>query len=168
VVAKHAVENYLRYFRNTYGLSYTVLRYAAVYGPGQVTGAMADYIRKLSTGHQAEIWGDGNKTRDYVFIDDVVRANLLALNVPVEHPNPVFNIGTGIETTLNTLYRKIAAIIGVEPRPIYHPDRLGEQLRYCLANSKARETMKWTPDVGLDQGLAATIASQGVLPSSCF
>src|SRR5208282_4986967 len=118
--------NYLEFYRKTYGMAYTVLRYAAIYGPRQVTGAMADYIRKLSGGEQAEIWGDGTKTRDYVYIDDVVEANLKALDIPADHPSPIFNIGTGHETTLNALYWKIAAILGVKPAPIYHPDRPGE------------------------------------------
>src|SRR5207245_11112765 len=114
-----------------------VLRSAGVDGPGQVTGAMSDYIRKLSGGRQAEIWGDGTKTRDYVYIDDVVNANLLALAVPPDHPNPVYNIGTGVETTLNDLYGRIATILGVEATPVYRPDRPGEQLRYRLDWTKA-------------------------------
>ena len=80
-IAKYAVENYLRYFQKTWGLSCLIFRYAAVYGPNQVIGAMADYIRKLAQNQQFEIWGDGNKTRDYVYIDDVVKANLLALDL---------------------------------------------------------------------------------------
>jgi len=157
VVSKHAIENYLKFYYKTYRLPYVILRYAAVYGPRQVTGAMADYIRKLSAGSQAEIWGDGTKTRDYVFIEDVVRANLLALTVPADHPNPVFNIGTGIETTLNTLYWKVAELLGVEPRPIHHPDRPAEQLRYCLDISKARKELGWEPKWGLDEGLQVTV-----------
>lgn len=164
VVVKHAIENYLRFYYSTYRLPYVVLRYAAVYGPGQVTGAMADYIRKLSAGEQADIWGDGTKTRDYVFIDDVVRANLLALTVRYDHPNPVFNVGTGIETTLNAVYRKIADMLGVEASPIYHPDRPAEQLRYCLDISKARTELGWEPTCTLDEGLRITVMSKVKLP----
>ncbi len=157
VVAKHAVEGYLRFFRRTYGIPSVVLRYSAVYGPRQVTGAMADYIRKLSSGAQAEMWGDGTKTRDYVFIDDVVNANLLALAVPGDHPDPVFNIGTGVETTLNALYQKIARLLGVEARPVYQPDRPGEQIRYCLDWTKARRELGWEPRYTLDEGLRRTV-----------
>jgi UDP-glucose 4-epimerase len=164
VVSKHAIENYLRFYYKAHRASYTILRYAAIYGPRQVTGAMADYIRKLSAGEQAEMWGNGNKTRDYVFIEDVVRANLLALTVPADHPNPVFNIGTGVETTLNELYRKIAALLGVEAKPIYHPDRPGEQIRYCLNNAKIRKALGWEPGYSLDQGLKLTIeANHGAM-----
>ena len=157
VVVKQAVESYLRFFRTAYGLPYAVLRYAAIYGPGQVTGAMADYIRTLAAGRQAEMWGDGTKTRDYVFIDDVVDANLRALDVPNDHPMPVFNIGTGVETTLNALYAKIAALVGAEPRPIYHPDRPGEQHRYCLDSARARRELGWAPTYSLDDGLRRTV-----------
>ncbi len=157
IVAKHAVENYLQFYKNSFGIPYVILRYPAVYGPRQRTGAMADYIRKLGADKQAEMWGDGNKTRDYLFIEDVIRANLLALDVPDEHPNPIFNIGTGVETTLNTLYKKIANILGKEPKPIYYPDRPGEQMRYCLDNSKIRKELGWEPKASLDEGLKLTI-----------
>jgi UDP-glucose 4-epimerase len=157
VVAKQAVESYLWFFRRTYGLPSVVLRYSAVYGPRQVTGAMADYIRKLSSGAQAEMWGNGTKTRDYVYIDDVVAANLLALTVPADHPSPVFNIGTGIETTLNDLYKKIADLLGAEARPIYRPDRPGEQVRYCLDWAKAKRELGWEPRYSLDEGLRLTV-----------
>ncbi|HXX40381.1 MAG TPA: NAD-dependent epimerase/dehydratase family protein [bacterium] len=157
VVGKNAIELYLRFFKQAYNLSYVALRYAAVYGPRQTTGAMADYIRKLRSGKQAEMWGDGNKTRDYVYIDDAVRANLLALGVPDDHPAPVFNIGTGRETTLNELYGKIAGMLGVVPRPIYYPDRPGEQMRYCLDSSRARTELGWEPRWTLEEGLRATV-----------
>jgi len=157
VVSKRAIENYLQFYKKAYNMPYIILRYAAVYGPRQVTGAMADYIRKLAKGQQAEMWGDGNKTRDYVFIDDVVRANFSALNVSDGFPNPVFNIGTGIETTLNTLYAKVADLLGKEAKPIYYPDRPAEQNRYCLDNSKAKLELGWEPKYSLEEGLKLTI-----------
>jgi UDP-glucose 4-epimerase len=159
VVAKHAVENYLGFYRRTYRMPTVILRYAAVYGPGQSTGAMADYIRKLGRGEQAEIWGDGTKTRDYVYIDDVIRANLLALDVPDDYPDPVFNVGTGMETTLNDVYQRIARIVGQKAVPIYHPDRPGEQLRYSLDHSKIRSALGWEPTIELDEGLRRTVTA---------
>lgn len=157
VVAKYTVENYLKFFHKAYGLQYVIFRNAAVYGPKQITGAMADYIRKLKAGEQAEIWGDGSKTRDYIYIDDVVEANLLALDLPDNFLDPVFNIGSGKETTLNQLYFKIAEILDKRANPIYHPDRLGEQMRYCLDNSKIKEALKWSPKYNLDDGLSTIL-----------
>ena len=162
-VAKNTVENYLKFFNKTYGLSYVILRYSTVYGPRQVTGAMADYIRKLSAGHQAEIWGDGTKTRDYVYIADVVRANLLALDLPFNYQDPVFNIGSGIETTLNELYKKIAQLLKKEPKPIYLPDRPGEQMRYSLDYSKFKKALGWKPIINLDDGLKLILEFQNLL-----
>ena len=135
------------------------MRYSTVYGPRQTSGAMADYVRKLSSGKQAKIWGDGNKTRDYVFIDDVVKANLLALNIPNNHPDPVFNVGTGIETTLNTLYKKIADLLNKKSQPIYLPDRPGELIKFCLDVSKAKKELGWEQKVKLDQGLKILLKS---------
>lgn len=163
VVAKQAIENYLRFYKKTFGLNYVILRYSAVYGPRQVTGAMADYIRKLSQGQQAEIWGDGTKTRDYVYIDDVVKANILALDVPDEHSDPVFNVGTGKETTLNDVYKKIAALLNREAKPIYLPDRPGEQMRYCLDYSKIKEELGWEPTILLDKGLIRLLRYQNLI-----
>jgi len=162
-IAKYAVENYLRFFNKLIGLPYLIFRYAAVYGPGQVTGAMSDYIRKLAAGKQAEIWGDGMKTRDYVYIDDAVRANLLALEVPSNYPDPVFNIGTSIETTLNEIYWEIAKILKKDPRPIYLPDRAGEQVRYSLDYSKIKKAFGWQPKYNLEKGLKSRIKAEGLL-----
>lgn len=157
IVSKHAVEEYLRFFKGAYGLPYVVLRYPAVYGPRQVTGAMADYIRQISRGRQAQIWGNGEKTRDYVYIDDVVRANLLALRVPDSHPNPIFNIGTGKETSLNVLYKKIARLLGRKLKPKYVKDRIGEQMRYALDASKICRELGWRPTISLNEGLRKTL-----------
>jgi len=158
IVSKQAVENYLKFYKSTYGLPYVILRYSAVYGPRQFTGAMADYIRKLAADKQAEMYGDGEKTRDYIYIEDVIRANLLALDVSSDFSNPIFNIGTGIETTLNNLYRNIAQILGKEAGPIYLPDRPGEQYRYSLDCSKAKKELGWEPKYTLEEGLKKRIA----------
>ena len=157
VVSKFAVESYLKYFKKAYGLQYVIFRNAAIYGPRQVTGAMADFIRKLKADMQADIWGNGNKTRDYVFVDDVIKANLMALDLPEDYPDPVFNIGSGKETTLNELYFKVAELLGKKAEPIYHPDRPGEQIRYCLDGSKLQKELGWKINYSLDQGLKKII-----------
>lgn len=157
VVSKYSVENYLRYYQKIFSLPYVVLRYAAVYGPRQVTGAMADYIRCLENNHQATIWGDGEKTRDYVYIDDVINANLLALEVKDTFIDSVFNVGTGIETTLNNLYKQIASLLGKKAKPHYVADRPAEQIRYALDFQKIKKSLGWQPTVSLAEGLRKTI-----------
>ncbi|OGF50358.1 MAG: hypothetical protein A2231_02370 [Candidatus Firestonebacteria bacterium RIFOXYA2_FULL_40_8] len=157
VVSKSAIENYLRFYKKAYNLPFVILRYSAVYGPRQVTGAMADYIRKLYNNKQADIWGDGRKTRDYVFIKDIVRANIMALDVANNHENPVFNLGGGVETTLNKLYQTIASLLKKESKPIYHSDRPGEQIRYCLDNEKINKYLGWDVSCPLAKGLKETV-----------
>ncbi|MFA6436773.1 MAG: GDP-mannose 4,6-dehydratase [Candidatus Paceibacterota bacterium] len=157
VVTKKAIENYLEFYKQTYGIPRVILRYPGVYGPRQITGAMADYIRKLSTNKQAEIWGDGKKTRDYIFIEDVVRANIVALDLKDNYSNPVFNVGTGIETTLNELYFKIAKKLNKKASPIYYPDRKGEQVRYSLDASKIKKELGWSYKISLEEGLEKTL-----------
>jgi UDP-glucose 4-epimerase len=163
VVSKHTVENYIRFFNKAHGLPYVIFRYAAVYGPGQVTGAMSDYIRKLSSGKQAEIWGDGTKTRDYVYIDDVVRANLMVLDLPNNFLDPVFNIGNAVETTLNEMYAKVAKLLNREAKPIYLPDHPGDQIRYALDYSKIKAALGWQPVIDLEEGLKLRLKSEGLL-----
>ncbi len=158
-IAKLTVENYLRFFYKTYKLPYVVLRYANVYGQRQNFGAMADYMRKLSEGKQSEIYGDGKMSRDYVHIKDIVRANLLALRVPDDYLNPVFNVGTGKETTLNELYQNIATLLKKEAKPIYLPARAEEQPRYFLDNSKLFRAVGWQPKVSLKEGLEWVLKS---------
>jgi len=158
IISKRAVENYLEFYKRAFDLPYAILRYSAVYGPRQFTGAMADYIRKLSNNRQAEMYGDGEKTRDYIYIEDVVRANLLALDVSPDFLDPVFNIGTGIETSLNDLYKKIAEILDKKAEPIYLPDRPGEQYRYSLDCSKAKKELGWEPKVNMTEGLNKRVA----------
>jgi UDP-glucose 4-epimerase len=163
VVSKNAVENYIKFFNKAYDLPYVIFRYAAVYGPGQVTGAMSDYIRTLSRGDQAKIWGAGKKTRDYVYIDDVVSANILSLDLPAEFKDPVFNVGTGKETTLNELYETVARLLNKEAKPVYLPDRPGEQIRYSLDASKINKTIGWMAKYNLEAGLVARLKIEGYL-----
>jgi UDP-glucose 4-epimerase len=159
IISKHAVENYLNFYRIAHGLPYVVLRYATVFGPRQVMGAMADYIRTLKADKQAQIWGDGTKTRDYVFVEDVVRANLLALSVPDDLKSPIFNVGTGVETTLNEVYQTIAKILKKPAEPIYLPDRPGELMRYSIDHSKIRKELGWTPQVTVQAGIRKILRS---------
>ncbi|MCK4781647.1 NAD-dependent epimerase/dehydratase family protein [Candidatus Parcubacteria bacterium] len=163
IIAKNTVENYLRFFNTAYGLPYVIFRYGTVYGERQVMGAMADYIRQLAKGNQAKIWGNGSKTRDYVYVKDVVQANLLVLELPNNYSNPVFNISSGVETTLNDLYWKIAKLLKKKPQPEYLPDRSGELRRFCLDSSKIKEVLGWRAEYNLNQGLKLKLKSEGLI-----
>jgi UDP-glucose 4-epimerase len=158
-ISKYCVENYFHFYRTAFGLPSVTLRFGTVYGPGQVRGALTDYIRQLSAGDQAKIYGDGSKTRDYVYVSDIVAANLSALDVPDSHPNPVFNVVTEKETTLRDLYTMIARHLNVPPNPILCEDRPGEQMKCQLSCAKFRDLTGWHPQVGLEQGLKQTISA---------
>ncbi|MSU54704.1 MAG: NAD-dependent epimerase/dehydratase family protein [Candidatus Staskawiczbacteria bacterium] len=153
VVAKNSVENYLRFFNKEFGLPYVIFRYGTAYGPGQVNGAMSDYINTLVGDQTANFWGDGSKTRDYIYIDDIVRANLLALDLPDSYRDPIFNVGTGVETSVYGLYKKIAKLLNKDAKPVFLPDRPGEIRRVCLDSSKVKRVLGWEAKINLDEGL---------------
>ncbi|MFH0791981.1 MAG: NAD-dependent epimerase/dehydratase family protein [bacterium] len=163
VVSKQAVENYLDFFYRAYRLPYVVLRYGTVYGPGQVRGAMSDYIRKLVAGEQAVIWGDGLKSRDYVYIDDITNANLLAMDTEEKPSNMMFNVGSGKETTLNEVYQLIADLLGKYAQPVYLPDRSGELMRNCLDSNKFQSVSNWTPQYLFKDGLKLRLKAEGLI-----
>ena len=156
-IAKLAVEKYLHYYQVVHGLNYTILRYANVYGPRQNSkgeaGVVALFCDQLVAGKSPIINGDGTQTRDYVYVGDVVNANLAALDG--DHVG-IFNIGTGIETDINKLSALLVEALG---KPIvfsYGPAKPGEQRRSCLDYSYAKKDLKWQPYVSLADGLHDT------------
>ena len=144
-ITKNTMENYLKFY-GSLGFPYTVVRPATVYGPRQVKGAMADYIRKLREGARGIIYGD--KTRDYVYVSDVVDALLFLADTP-----GTYNIGTGVETSLDDLYGKLSLILRKPNNPILAEGRSGEVERQCLDCTKLRK-LGWKPKVSLDEGLS--------------
>ncbi|SRR5579875_733815 len=156
-VAKLATEKYLHFYRAEYGIDYVALRYANVYGPRQnphgEAGVVAIFCGRIFAGQPVTIFGDGEQTRDYVFVGDVVRANLAALNA---NESGAFNIGTGVETSVNRLYRELASVAGIDRRPNYAPRRPGEQSRSVISPARAADRLKWRPEVTLTDGLKAT------------
>jgi UDP-glucose 4-epimerase len=158
-VAKIAVEHYLHAWERIHGLAAVSLRYANVYGPRQdphgECGVVAIFCRRLLTGQPAVIHGDGEQTRDYVYVEDVAAVNVRALERP-EVRGPV-NIGTGVETSVNRLYRILARAAGVGGAPAYGPPRPGEQRRSCLDPARAARLLGWAPTVSLEDGLARTL-----------
>ncbi len=158
-VAKVAVERYLAFYRAQYGLEYTALRYANVYGPRQdphgEAGVVAIFSMRLLRGQTAIINGDGEQTRDYVYVGDVTRANVEALH---RGDGLGINIGTAQETDVNTLFRNLKELSGSGQEEIHGPAQPGEQLRSVIENRLAYDELGWYPNVSLDEGLALTLA----------
>lgn len=159
-VAKLAVEHYLHVFYREYGIVPVSLRYANVYGPRQnglgEAGVVAIFIEKFLAGDQPVINGDGGQTRDFVYVGDVVAANLLALDCG--RPG-IFNIGTGRETDILTIYLELQKLTGSPRPPVHGPAKPGEQRRSVIDCTRARTTLGWEPRVELAAGLAQTVAA---------
>lgn len=159
-VAKLAVEHYLHFYQREYGITPICLRYANVFGPRQnglgEAGVVAIFIEKFLAGEQPLINGDGLQTRDFVCVEDVVAANLAALDYPRAG---VFNIGTGRETDILTVYRQLQGIIGSPRGPAHGPAKPGEQRRSALDSTRAGKLLDWQPRLTLAEGLARTVAA---------
>ncbi|ABQ46437.1 NAD-dependent epimerase/dehydratase [Thermotoga petrophila RKU-1] len=157
-IAKYSIEMYLEFFAREYGLKYTVLRYANVYGPRQdpygEAGVVAIFTERMLRGEEVHIFGDGEYVRDYVYVDDVVRANLLAME---KGDNEVFNIGTGRGTTVNQLFKLLKEITGYDKEPVYKPPRKGDVRKSILDYTKAKEKLGWEPKIPLEEGLKLTV-----------
>jgi len=158
-VAKLASERYLYFYHCQYGLDATCLRYANVYGPRQnphgEAGVVAIFLHKLLAGEQPVINGDGLQTRDYVFVGDVVNANLAAIGRP---GFGIYNVGTGIETDVNTLFGHLHRAIGSGPAAAHGPGKAGEQLRSSISSALLERELGVTVATPLADGLARTAA----------
>ncbi len=165
-VAKLTVEYYMSYFARVHGLDTVALRYANVYGPRQdphgEAGVVAIFCQRVLSGTPLTAYGDGLQTRDYVFVGDVARANLLAAESPLPPAGRLddrgFNVGTGIETSVIDLATILQRAAGAAVA-MHHADaRAGEQRRSCLTYAKTTDVLGWMPEVSLDDGLADTLA----------
>ncbi len=158
-VSKLTGELYLAYYREAFGIPYVALRYSNVYGPRQSTmgeaGVIAIFISRLLSKKNPLINGDGKQTRDYVYVGDVVAANLAALET--SYVGPV-NIGTGVESDVVTLCRVLREGVGAEIEAVHGPAKVGEQRRSCLDASRAGQVLGWKARMSLKEGLAKTIA----------
>jgi UDP-glucose 4-epimerase len=157
-IAKLAVEHYLHFYHREHGIIPLRLRYANVYGPRQnglgEAGVVAIFIEKFLAGEQPVINGDGRQTRDFVYVGDIVAANLLAMEYTQAG---TFNIGTGKETDILTIYLRLQEIIGSSHGPVHGPAKPGEQIRSALDSSLARSNLRWQPQVSLLEGLTRTV-----------
>lgn len=161
-ISKLTVEKYLAYYSNVYGLKFTILRYGNVYGPRQnykgEAGVIAIFCERMFAGQTPIINGDGLQTRDYVYVNDVVRANMLVLQTPQEIvANEVFNIGTGIETTVVTIFEILQKEINSNFPETHTEAKAGEQRRSVLNISKAKEKLSWQPLTDLSAGFKLTL-----------
>ena len=156
---KVAGEIYLNTFRHLYGLDCSHIAPANVYGPRQdphgEAGVVAIFAQALLSGKPTKVFGDGTKTRDYVYVDDVVDAFIKASGDAGGGQR--FNIGTGIETSDRQLHSAVAAAVGGPDDPEFHPDRLGDLQRSCLDNGLAERVLGWQPQVQLHDGVRRTV-----------
>ena len=157
-VSKHTLEHYLYLWKLLHGLDYTVLRYPNVYGPRQnphgEAGVNAIFILLMLRGKRPRIFGTGEQVRDYLYVTDVVEANERALALG---SGEMVNLGTGIGTSVNDIFRELKAILGFAGEPLYEAARPGEVQRIYLDATRAKQVLGWTPSVTFREGLAQTV-----------
>ncbi len=155
-ISKLAGEEYLSGWNRLYETGHVALRFANVYGPRQEPslegGVVSIFLKRLAAGEQAAIFGDGSQTRDFVYVGDVVRAVLLA----VEHEGGVLNVGTGVETSVLELHRLCARVAGSDAEPKLTEARAGDVLRSVVDPSRAERELGWRPERTLEEGLRET------------
>ena len=157
-IAKLTIDKYLNYYYRVFGLLYISLRFANVYGPRQDSkgeaGVVAIFCEKMLQGKQPIVNGSGEQTRDFVYVDDVVEANTLAVG---SKRVGIYNIGTAKETEINTIFRKLKNLTQARCEEIHAPQKLGEQKRSCLEFQGAERELGWKPRYNLDEGLKKTV-----------
>ena len=158
-ISKHTVEHYLELYAHLYGLDYTALRYPNVYGPRQdpegEAGVIAIFARRMLHDLPVTIYGDGRQERDFIAVADVARATLAALD---RGERSIINLGSGIGTSVKSIFEHLALLTRYTRPAEYQPARLGEVHRIFLSGDKARTLLGWTPTIGLREGLAETVA----------
>jgi UDP-glucose 4-epimerase len=166
-VSKHAVEHYLYLYRVNYGLSSVTLRYPNVYGPRQdprgEAGVVAIFTGKMLGGEPVVINGDGTQQRDFVYVTDCARANVLALDSG--RPDGIYNLGSGRGTSVLEIFSALASITGYGRSPQFGPAKLGETYRIWLSAEKARRELGWAPTLSLEDGLARTVDFFSAVPA---
>jgi UDP-glucose 4-epimerase len=156
-ISKLAVEKYLYFYKKSYGIDYVILRYANVYGPRQnplgEAGVVSIFCESMLHNKQPVINGDGKQTRDYVFVEDVVNANIRALGLKASE---TINIGTSVETDVNYLFDFINKYFGSKFKKVHGEPKAGEQIRSVIGYEKAREILNWKLRYNVGQGLEKT------------
>lgn len=156
-ITKMCVENYLRFYKDVYGIDYVVLRYANVYGPRQnphgEAGVIAIFADRLLNGKIPVINGDGSQTRDFVFVGDVVRANMKAMSFG---SSDFFNVGTGKETDINSVFSHLRRWLNPTVTATHGTAKPGEQKRSVISYGKIKEKLGWEPTQSIEEGIRIT------------
>jgi UDP-glucose 4-epimerase len=159
-MSKRVGELYVEFYGRTKGLEYTILRYANAFGPRQdptgEAGVCAIFTGQMLRGEQCTIDGDGEQLKDYVYVGDIARANVLALS---KGSGRAINIGTGRGTSVNAIFAALQQATGNDTPAVYGPQRPGDVRNIWLDSSLAKEVLGWEPSVSFDEGLRATVAS---------
>ncbi|KRF53046.1 UDP-glucose 4-epimerase [Bacillus sp. Soil531] len=157
-LSKFTVEEYLRLLNKFYGIEYTILRYSNVYGPRQDTkgegGVVALFAEKVVQGIDVSIFGDGNQTRDFVYVKDVAGANIAAIK---NGKNEIFNISTNSQISINDLLIQMNLHAESVVEAKYYDTRKGDIVHSVLANTYAKEVLKWTPRYSIQHGIKDTL-----------
>ncbi len=157
---KHAVEHYCVLYQKSFGLETTILRYSNIYGPRQdprgEAGVIAIFVGLMLADQRPTIYGTGDQERDYTYVEDVARANVEALT---KGGGGMFNIGTGVSTSVNGLFASVAELTGFGEQPIYAAPLPGEVFKIYVTNQRARDVLGWAPSVDLNEGLRRTVES---------
>lgn len=162
-ISKLTAEYYCRLFNESFGLETAILRYFNVFGPRQdpsspYSGVISIFVDKLAQGATAKIFGDGEQTRDFVFVSDVVQANLQAASVPTA-AGQVFNIGAGRPISVNRLFATVATLLAAAAAPDYQPPRPGDIVHSYADPGLAARVLGWSAQVGFEDGLRQTIGA---------
>lgn len=157
-VSKYTVEHYLRVYREVFGVNYTVLRFANVYGPRQDAagegGVVSIFADRLIKGLSPYIFGDGEQTRDFIYVKDVAAATMAALRAG---DGGAFNVSTGAGLSVNALFRELKKITGSLLEPVYQPPRPGDITHSYLSNESTCVSLGWRPRYSLEEGLRETV-----------
>jgi len=157
-ISKLCGEQYLSYYQRVSGLQIVSLRYANVYGPRQdpdgEAGVVAIFIQKLLNNEQAIVNGNGRQTRDFVYVEDVVEANLAVMGQEIQG---TYNVGTGEETSINDLLRILVTHTSSTYKEVHGPAKSGEQVRSVIDSAKLRQELSWEPRTELSEGLKRTV-----------
>ncbi|MCE2464054.1 MAG: NAD-dependent epimerase/dehydratase family protein [Dehalococcoidia bacterium] len=156
-LSKRVAEEYLQLYYHIYRLDYVTLRYGNVYGPRQdphgEAGVIAIFTKAMLEGQRPVIYGTGEQERDFIYVDDVIDANILAM----EEGHGEYNVGTSQGTSVNRVFETLKGIIKYKWGPVYGPARLGEIFKICLDSSSLGKQVEWTPHISLEEGLTRTV-----------